>query len=210
MNTLLPFPDFTASAECLDNVRLNKQRSDVVQILKALAEPVSPDSKEHGAVKMWRGNEQALIRYGMTMCVEWQSRGNQDATLKKILAYRSVFSESSTEDPEWLGDERLHLSHRASLLRLKPTFYRAYWPDLSDEPQLFWPRSPERSRRSPEDRESDRLYRKAVTAQKNRDKAVKAYEDACEAAGIDPETFELMDGSEAVEIGVPDPDLLDL
>lgn len=212
MNTLLPFPDFNKSAECLDDTRLNKQRSDVIQILKAIAANPNPaeDEKEHPSIKMWRGNEPTLIKYGMAVCLEWASRGNTDATLRKIMGYKSTFEESSQEPPEWIGDEALHDAHKAHLLRLKPTHYRQFWPDMSDEAHMVWPRSPQKNFKTAEQRERDARYKKAVKAKEALEKAQRLYEEACEASGLNPETFEFVDGAEVVEIGVPDPDLIDL
>lgn len=207
---MLPLPDLAASAECLDDARLNKTRSDIVQILKGCAQEPPADGKEHPSIKMWRGNENFLIDYGFVICLEWQSRGNTDATLRKIMGYKSTFSESSTEPPEWWGDPKVHDSHKAHLLRLKPTHYRRFWPDMSDEAPLIFPRSPRKSQLTAEQKEADRLHRKAVKAKDTLEKAQAAYIEACEAAGIDPETFEHRDGAEVVEIGVPDPDLIDL
>lgn len=210
MNTLLPLPNFALSAESLEDGHLAKQRSDVVQILKACAEPPPEDGREHASIKMWRGNEPALIKYGMAVCFEYASRGQVDATLKKILAFKSIFEEASELMPEWFGDEAFHDSHKAHLLRLRPTHYRQYWPDLSDDLPLIWPRSPKKNAPSPEQREADRLYKKAVKAKNTLERAQVNYQEICEAAGIDPETFEYLDGAEVVEIGVPDPDVIDL
>lgn len=210
MNTHLPYADLAGSAECLDDDRLNKQRADIVQILKSLSEPIPEDGKEHPAIKMWRGNEPFLIQYGMVVCMEWAARGNTDATMKKIRAYQSTFEESSKEPPEWWGTDAFHDAHKANLLRLKPTHYRQFWPEMSDEAPMVWPRSPHRGNSSAEERERSRLHRAAEKARDNLEKMTKKYMEACEAAGINPETFEYDDGAEVVEIGVPDPDVIDL
>ena len=41
MQTFLPYPDFVASARCLDRRRLGKQRVEVLQLLRALLVPGS-------------------------------------------------------------------------------------------------------------------------------------------------------------------------
>lgn len=213
MNTLVPLSDVNACAEVLEERHLNRLRSDIVQVLKGCCEPApEPGSevKEHPAIKMWRGNEPFLIKFGTAVCIEWQSRGNSDATLKKILGFKSDFEESSREQPEWWGNEEVHDSHKSYLLRLKPSHYRRFWPELSDELPMIWPRSPQRSRKSAEQREGDRLYRKAVKAKQRLEGALKEYDEACEAAGLDAQTFEFKDDSEVVTIGVPDPDVIDL
>jgi hypothetical protein len=41
--------------------------------------------------------------------------------------------------PPWLGDERLHSSHRAGLLKLEPKFYAQHeWTESPDTP-IFYP-----------------------------------------------------------------------
>ena len=35
--------------------------------------------------------------------------------------------------PEWIGDERVHASHRVALVRKDPEFYGALFPDADPE-----------------------------------------------------------------------------
>lgn len=210
MNTLLPLPDLAASAECLDDRRLNRQRSDIVALLKKLDAPV--DEKDHPLVKMWRGNEPFLIKYGMIVCIEHQSRGNRDATLARIMEFSDTFEDSTKEPPEWWGDEKFHDSHKSYLLRSLPSHYREFWRELPDELPLMWPRSPEKGRKDKERRAYEMLVKKAHKA---RDKAEKAIEDAriaAEIAGLDPETLEPLpeDEIEMETIGTPADDVIDL
>jgi hypothetical protein len=41
--------------------------------------------------------------------------------------------------PPWLGDERLHRSHRAALVRKDPIHYRGRFDDGEDDVAYFWP-----------------------------------------------------------------------
>ena len=41
--------------------------------------------------------------------------------------------------PPWLGDEALHRSHRAALLRKDPNWYRVRFPDAPDDDGYLWP-----------------------------------------------------------------------
>ena len=41
--------------------------------------------------------------------------------------------------PEWIGDDRVHASHRSNLLRKDFSFYSKFgWSESSDMP-YFWP-----------------------------------------------------------------------
>jgi hypothetical protein len=91
---------------------------------------------------MWRGYEAALACYGMAVCDEWTRRGRPDTCRSQIL--NEVFDLVSTYDvcseprPPWLGDERLHASHRSALLRKDPVFYGGRFDEPDDLP-YFWP-----------------------------------------------------------------------
>jgi hypothetical protein len=41
--------------------------------------------------------------------------------------------------PPWLGDEALHRSHRAALLRKDPDWYGPRFPDAPDDTDYLWP-----------------------------------------------------------------------
>jgi hypothetical protein len=41
--------------------------------------------------------------------------------------------------PPWLGDERLHRSHRSALVRKDPRHYRDRFDDVEDDVAYFWP-----------------------------------------------------------------------
>ena len=41
--------------------------------------------------------------------------------------------------PRWLGDERLHRSHRAALVRKDPERYGRLFPDADPAEPYFWP-----------------------------------------------------------------------
>lgn len=69
MQTFLPYPDFAESARVLDDGRLGKQRVEAYQIVRTLDE-VTRGWRHHPVVKMWRGHADALIDYGLAMCIE--------------------------------------------------------------------------------------------------------------------------------------------
>ncbi|GAB3246162.1 MSMEG_6728 family protein [Micromonospora halotolerans] len=151
MQTFLPYPDFLASARTLDQKRLGKQRVETIQVLRGLTRP-DYGWRNHPAVKMWAGYEEALTRYGLDMCAVWCEPGRADtcaATMATDLATacgialirtQSELAEAG-ELPPWLGREDLHLSHRSSLLRKDPGHYGPQFDDVPPDLEYVWPAS---------------------------------------------------------------------
>jgi hypothetical protein len=147
MQTFLPYPDFAASARALDTRRLGKQRVEALQVLRAI---VRPDYgwRHHPAVRMWRGYEEALGAYAVAICREWRGRGfadTVDASMGEELAAVGITAVRSQAElaeagalPPWLGDERFHVSHRASLLRKDRDWYGPIFGEVPDVPYV-WP-----------------------------------------------------------------------
>lgn len=141
MQTFLPHPGFVQSAHALDDRRLGKQRVETFQILRALVWPTY-GWKRHPAVTMWRGFTPAVVAYGIAACREWGARGHADALEEQLLAYSGgigyTFAELNAEGrlPPWLGDDRVHESHRRSLANKAPDLYP---PDWSGEAGYVWP-----------------------------------------------------------------------
>ena len=136
MQTFLPSADFKQVAADLDRQRLGKQRVEAFQILRALS-GATKGWTNHPAVLMWRGHENALVEYGVAMCIEWhENRGYVDNMRPRIEEFATAKTGSL---PEWLGDERLHSSHRAALLFKQPEHYTSLgW---TEDPAIdyFWP-----------------------------------------------------------------------
>ena len=132
MQTFLPHVNFARAASVLDYRRLGKQRVEAKQILKALHIP-GYGWKNHPAVTMWRGYEDALCLYYNTIIDEWVRRGYRNNMVTIALDLKTVVL------PPWLGDESFHASHRSNLLRKDPTFYSQYgWSEPDDLPYV-WP-----------------------------------------------------------------------
>lgn len=136
MQTFLPYPDFAATAAVLDNRRLGKQRVEGIQIVRALTVP-GYAWKNHPAVLMWKGHEQALESYLVAICAEWGGRGFADSCSATIRADMAAFGVPPPQPqaelaavrklPPWLGDEELHRSHRGSLLLKDPDWYSKHF-----------------------------------------------------------------------------------
>lgn len=77
MQTFLPYPDFERSARCLDTRRLGEQRIEANQILRTLEQLDGFQRRgwrDHPAIRMWQGYEDALRLYINVMMNEWTRR----------------------------------------------------------------------------------------------------------------------------------------
>lgn len=134
MITFLPRPSYLQSARDLDRARLGKQRIEVTAILRTLKEKDGP-WLNHPAIRMWRGHEQSLIRYGLEICDEWRSRGYKDSIRDQLLA---LWLPGDPPKPEWFGRPDVHRSHRANLVRKFPEHYVPIYGEIPPEPYV-WP-----------------------------------------------------------------------
>jgi Pyrimidine dimer DNA glycosylase len=151
MQTFLPHVGFTESAAVLDARRLGKQRSETIQVLRALTVP-GYGWRHHPAAAMWAGYEEALVRYGLEVCAEWSRRGHADTSAATLMAdLRSTTGLESVRDvaaltsacdlPSWLGDDDFHRSHQSALVRKDAAHYRSHFPDVPDDLPYVWPPS---------------------------------------------------------------------
>ncbi len=137
MQTFLPYADFELTAKCLDDERLGKQRLEAIQALGIIHElawdsvdqkyrpaTVTPWATTHPAVAMWKGYSGVLFLYARTICREWRARGRHDDILPRLSAtYGWLTTSGEVPCPPWMGDPRLHASHRAVLLAKEPGHY---------------------------------------------------------------------------------------
>lgn len=132
MQTFLPYASFARSAEVLDRERLGKQRSEVLQILKALDRKrrgIKAGWQSHTAVKLWEPFPELLIPYGKTICREWMMWGYNDTTLNKIARFERVFGAVNVDSAPF--SEALYASHRAALLEKLPAHYGTFgWNEI--------------------------------------------------------------------------------
>jgi hypothetical protein len=141
MQTFLPYPNFTLSAQCLDNRRLNKQITEAMQIHNVLT-GASNGWANHPAVKMWRGHESALVRYGRALYVEWRLRwrgGRRGGRLEHKAGEFFMRRSYHGPNPSWLGNEAFHAAHRSNLLRKDAAWYDRFgWAETAGLPYV-WP-----------------------------------------------------------------------
>lgn len=134
MQTFLPYPDFYQSAACLDRQRLGKQRVEGYQILRTLL-GISSGWANHPATRMWRGYEHVLRAYTDACIDEWLARGYVNNIVLPTIPPEYPYQGK----PPWLGDDRLHSSHRSNLLRKQPSHYNQFgWTDDPAAP-YYWP-----------------------------------------------------------------------
>lgn len=148
MQTFLPYPDFAESAAVLDDRRLGKQRVETVQVLRALTR-LTYGWKRHPAVRMWAGFPEGVAAYGLVVCAEWVRRGWADTCAATIGADLAEVGRPAPRTqaelaarmllPDWIGDERVHRSHRAALLRKDPEHYGPLFDDVDPAEPYFWP-----------------------------------------------------------------------
>jgi len=151
MQTFLPHPDFRQTALVLDRRRLGKQRVEALQVLRGLIIP-GYGWRRHPAVRMWSGYEEALVRYGLEICLTWREQGHQDSCADSLIAGLSARRPGAEvreqaelaaagELPPWLGDEAFHRSHRSALVRKDPDRYAGLFPGVPPGLPYVWPTS---------------------------------------------------------------------
>jgi hypothetical protein len=86
---------------------------------------------------MWHNYSNALVLYGLAICTEWIGRGYNDTCLDKILAHHNPGEQLVM--PKWLGDDKLHLSHKSMLIQKDPYNYVPYWPTVPRDLGYVWP-----------------------------------------------------------------------
>lgn len=134
VQTFLPYDSFAKSLSCLDLKRLGNQRRECRSILTVLLDKPDSRYRNHAAVRMWRGYENALILYYNCALEIFAERGGHNIQLKPL-----EYLDKPMLFPPWLGDDRVHASHRSKLLSKKPEWYQKYnWTESPDMP-YFWP-----------------------------------------------------------------------
>jgi len=136
MQTFLPFPDFKECARVIDDKRLWKQILEANQIYKIISKPNEEVThwNLHPAVLMWKGFDLALLEYRDVFVAEWLKR--------RLVEPPELEFENecwTATKPDWLGNEKLHSSHRAALLAKNPKHYKQFgW---IEEPKIeyYWP-----------------------------------------------------------------------
>lgn len=131
MQTFLPYGSFEDCALILDDKRLCKQRLEAYQILRTLL-GITTGWANHPIVRMWKGHEECLRQYALTMCDEWVARGFEDNLHFDILALKIPYT-SSRDLPD-IVDEKFLEGHRKILYHKDPIHYGRFEDDETAAP----------------------------------------------------------------------------
>jgi len=170
VQTFLPYPDFSLSAQALDSRRLGSQRNEAYVVLAANLcgprqykkfnsdEPWSWEEPgvfcdvrttpwyNHPVTIMWRGSEYHLAKYALAVCEEWRRRGfadsMQDRTLQLItdVCARHGADRLRRALPAWLGDSEFHRSHQSNLLRKDCEHYSKFMWNVPADLPYVYPK----------------------------------------------------------------------
>jgi hypothetical protein len=150
MQVFLPYPEYYPSLDCLDPSRLGNQ---VYRECKTI---LNGGWKHHPVYKMWLPYRYSLCDYAITGLEILKKRGRYYPHWFKY--FRELQKTlTDTGKPIWLGDERLHKSHRAMLYWKDPVHYIDFHGDYIDligrentntsnppKPEYYWPIQKER------------------------------------------------------------------
>ena len=113
MQVFLPYNEYEQSIESLDDARLRKQCVEVFQILNAIKNRTG--WANHPISKMFFNHTNSLVTYGLYACLEAKDRGFKwEKNYDNIISFYK--SNKSDDPPEWMGDQKLHDSHKSRLL----------------------------------------------------------------------------------------------
>lgn len=141
--TLLPYPNFSICAMVLDDRRLFETVTASSAVISTLQDRGGL-SQSHPTVRIWEGCVVALMLYRDCMLREAYRR--QLESKWPVLLTRAPDDDLGNPRgiimPGWLGDDRLHSSHRAALLRWALGSYaHRGWDENEKMPRrgVWWP-----------------------------------------------------------------------
>lgn len=142
MQTFLPYPNLKKSLKTLDSKRLGKQRVEAYQILNILLKRTNKNGwKNHPAVKMWEGYENALKLYLNKSIKLWISKGYKNTMKIEKIKGKIIL-------PKWFGNKEFHAAHKSNLLRKDKEYYSKF--NWKEPPTLdyIWPKALKNSKKS--------------------------------------------------------------
>lgn len=149
MFLLIPQPHFAGSAETFDNGMLLRMLYIGEEAYLQLANQLG-GNREGVTAHMWGGYRYSLLMYVNQLKKVARKRGFK-TTEYEFPPLRMI---PHVHLPPWFGDERVHISHQAILLRGNRRFYERYgWGVMPDYPVLApvsWVYTMQRSRRTVE------------------------------------------------------------
>ena len=145
VNTFVTSNSVKECASNLDNKRLGKQRVEAKQIIDCLESGGRKGFANHPATLMWKDNIIGLKYYCNAMITEWKSRKNSKG--KEFLNTMELYKLDEKLDekeimPWWFYCKQLQLTHKCSLLRKNPSYYKFKLSE-NEEPFMYvgyvWP-----------------------------------------------------------------------
>lgn len=142
MQVFLPYPSLQASVCCLDPKRLGNQ------VYREAMTLIRGGWRHHLASKMWAPYRDALAAYIFYGVRELDRRGYTYFDRPWYAEAMEIIQTRNTDLvlPPWLGDERIHSTHRAALLYKNEEYYSRYgWteepmgPDATGRFPYYWP-----------------------------------------------------------------------
>ncbi|MFW9874528.1 MAG: pyrimidine dimer DNA glycosylase/endonuclease V [Candidatus Thorarchaeota archaeon] len=131
MQVFLLYPDLCKSVQCLDPDRKGNQVYNEAAIL------IKGGWKHHPASKMWKNYKVALAQYCLYGLESLESDGK--LYWHWIDFYSGYLYHGDLILPSWLGDERVHSSHRAALLYKDYEYYKQFGWKEKPEMRYYWP-----------------------------------------------------------------------
>ena len=121
------------SLKILDSRRLGKQRVEAFQILNILLNRTKTKGwRNHPAVKMWKGYENALKLYFNKAVKLWISKGYKNTMKLEVIEGKIIL-------PKWFGKKEFHDAHKSNLLRKDKDFYFEFSKEVPDNLEYVWP-----------------------------------------------------------------------
>ena len=168
MITVHPYADYMKTAEVLDPQTLGKQRIENFTLIQLIVgyklitrnrrgvldrhkwkiKPVDPKDdafyvqmKNEPVFAMWQHNVRSLFEYQTAICTAFIERVSKDddCLMKTEMVFDAAVKPARRAmRPNWIRDERLHMSHRVFLLKRNTVYYLPYFGNLPRLP-LYWP-----------------------------------------------------------------------
>lgn len=112
MQVFVPYPSYAKSVAVLNNARLGNQ------CYRECLTIFNGKWPHHPASKMWQPYKRELAKYAYACAIEMSTRDKwRPQIVDKWTSFWSqqIVKHKSTGKPPWLGNEKLHSSHRAVL-----------------------------------------------------------------------------------------------
>lgn len=139
MQTFLPLPDYLQSMRCLDKSRLGNQ------VWREGMTLIRGGWPNHPASKMWQGYQYHLGLYLLAGLEALSERGKEYPHIRENILIEMA-KHKDTGAPPWLGNDKLHASHRRALLYKNQEWYSQFgWTESPDVPNekgkfnYYWP-----------------------------------------------------------------------